>query len=119
MTVDSNSEREETLSEFLASRARRASDTRLAAHAVAAVVALIAIVFWRGPGWDIRLSVAVGLLAFAVWGVADRDLAQQDATTRRARYLRAARALSAVAGYTAGAYLLMALLARMLGRIIS
>lgn len=119
MTVDSNSEREETLSEFLASRARRASDARLTTHAIAAVVALIAIVFWRGPGWDIRLSVAVGLLAFAVWGVADRDLEQQSATASRVPYLRAARALSAVAGYAAGAYLLMALLARTLGRIIS
>lgn len=83
------------------------------------MIALNAIVFWRGPGWDMRLSVAVGLLAFAVWGVVDRDLEQRSATASCVRYLRAARALSAVAGYAAGAYLLMALLARTLGRIIS
>jgi hypothetical protein len=113
-------DREETLGEFLASRARRASDVRLAGNAIAAVLAAIAIGVWRGPAWDIRLSIAVCLLAFGIWGIADRDIVQKGAAPRRVLLaLKATRVIAAVVGFAAGAFLMMALLGRALGRIIS
>jgi hypothetical protein len=118
--VDTSAEREETLGEFLASRARRASDTRLASHAITAVLAAVAIAAWRGPAWDIRLSIAVCFLAFGIWGVADRDLAQRHTTPRRVLLaLQTTRVVAAVSGFAAVAYLMMAVLGRALGRIIS
>jgi len=118
--IDAAPNREETLGEFLASRARRASDFRLAGHAIAAVFAAIAIAAWGGPAWDIRLSIAVCFLAYGIWGVADRDItAKQAAPPLVLLALQAARTVAAVSGFAAGAYLMMALLGRALGRIIS
>lgn len=118
--IDASPDREETLPEFLASRARRVSDVRLAGDAIAAVVAAIAISFWRGPAWEIRLSLAACLLAFGIWGVADRDLSVRQAAPRRVLLaIKAVRLIAAVVGFAAGAFLLMALLGRALGRIIS
>jgi hypothetical protein len=113
-------DREETLGEFLATRARRASDTYLAGHAITAVLAAVAIAAWRGPLWEVRLSIAVCFLAFGVWGVADRDLAQRESASRPALWaLSATRLVAAVCGFAAGAFLMMSLLGRALGRIIS
>ena len=111
-------EREETLGEFLAEHAREASDGRLAWQAAGAVLTAVAIVVWRGPAWDIRFAIATTLLAFAVWGVADRDMLRTRWATARVP-LRAVRVIAGVIGFAAGAYVLMALLARALGRIIS
>src|SRR5688572_26654276 len=86
------SEQEETLGEILATQARRASDSLLAGHAIAATLALVGIAAWRGPLWDIRLSVAVCLLAFGIWGIADRDLRSDAARSRgMLRLLRSVR----------------------------
>ena len=118
--IDTSAEREETLGEFLASRARRASDSLLAGHAITAVLAAVAIAAWRGPAWDIRLSFAVCFLAFGIWGVADRDIAKREAPPRGVLLaLQATRVIAAVSGFGAVAYLMMALLGRALGRIIS
>jgi hypothetical protein len=118
--IETARDREETLGEFLATRARRASDTYLAGHAITAVLAAVAIAAWRGPLWDVRLSIAVCFLSFGIWGVADRDIAQQESASRPTRWaLRATRVIAAVCGFAAGAYLMMALLGRALGRIIS
>lgn len=118
--IDTVSQREETLGEFLASRARRASDALLAGHAITAVLAAVAIAVWRGPAWDIRLSIAVCFLAFGFWGIADRDLRRNEAASRRVLLaLRTARVVAAVCGFAAAAFLMMALLGRALGRIIS
>jgi peptidoglycan/LPS O-acetylase OafA/YrhL len=117
--IETAQDREETLGEFLAERARRLSDTYLAGHAITAVLAAVAIAAWRGPLWDIRLSIAVCLLGFGIWGVADRDLAQRESASRSALWaLRSARLVAAVCGFAAGAYLMMSLLGRALGRII-
>jgi hypothetical protein len=116
--ADATQEREETLGEFLASRARRASDGQLAWQAITAVLAAIAIAFWRGPGWDMRFAIATCALAFCIWGVADRELAQS--RLRRAGFLlRITRLTVAVLGFAAAAYLMMAALGRALGRLIS
>jgi hypothetical protein len=113
-------EEEETLGAILADRARRASDSLLAGHAIAATLALVGIAVWRGPLWDVRLSVAVCLMAFGIWGIADRDLRSD---TPRGRglllTLRSARVVSAVVGFSALAYMMMSLLGRTLGTIIS
>jgi hypothetical protein len=114
------SEREETLGEILATQARRASDSLLAGHAIAATLAVVGIAAWRGPLWDVRLSVAVCLMAFGIWGIADRDLRSDASRTRgMVLMLRSARVVSAICGFGALAYLMMSLLGRTLGRIIS
>jgi len=118
--IETADQREETLGEFLASRARRASDTLLAGHAITAVLAAVGIAAWRGPLWDIRLGIAVCFLAFGIWGIADRDLLQHPTSPRRYQLgLRTARVIAAVCGFGAAAYLMLAVLGRTLGRIIS
>ena len=113
-------EQEETLGEILAERARRASDSILAGHAIAATFAVVAIAAWRGPLWDARLSIAIGFLAFGIWGIADRDLRSNKPLSHGMRLtLRSARLVSAICGFSALAYLMMSLLGRTLGRIIS
>jgi hypothetical protein len=113
-------EREETLGEFLASRARRASDTLLAGHAITALATAIAVAAWRGPLWDIRLSLAICFLAFGIWGIADRDISAGERDQRRSlAVLRAVRFAAATSGFAAAAFLAMSLLGRLLGKIIS
>ena len=107
-------EGEETLGEFLADRARRLSDTRIAGDAILAVIVAVGIAVWRGPLWDVRIAAAGCVLAFALWGAADRELL--------ARELMAARVVRWVAGllgFGAGAYALIALVGRAIGRVIS
>jgi len=118
--VDTTDQREETLGEFLATRARRASESLLVGHAITAVLAAVAIAAWRGPLWDVRMSVAMCFLAFGVWGIADRDL-QHHPTGSRSLLLgiRTARVVAAALGFAAVAYLMLALMGRALGTIIS
>ena len=114
------SEQEETLGELLAAQARRASDSLLAGHVIAATLAVVGIAAWRGPLWDVRLSVAVCLMSFGIWGIADRDLRSvAPRTPGMLLVLRSARVVSAICGFGALAYLMMSLLGRTLGTIIS
>src|SRR5688500_20331553 len=76
-------EREETLGEFLASRARSASEIRLVGDAAFSIFAAVAVGVWRGPLWDVRIAIALCFLAFCIWGVADRDLSRCPAAARR------------------------------------
>jgi hypothetical protein len=113
-------EHEETLGEFLASRARRASDTLLAGHVITAVLMAIAVAAWRGPGWDIRLSIAVCFLAFGVWGIADRGIVDRHVTSRVAiRTFEAVRFAAATCGFLAAAFCALAVLARLIGPVKS
>jgi hypothetical protein len=113
-------ETEETLGEFLASRARRASDTLLAGHAIAAVVTAIAIAAWRGPAWDIRLCIAICFLAFGVWGIVDRDIEARESASRRVRrILETVRFTAAACGFASAGFLALSLLGRLLGKLIS
>lgn len=111
---------EETLGELLASRARRVSEFRLAGDAVLAVVAAVAVAVWRGPLWDVRIAIALCFLAFAVWGVADRDLLRRDHVSGRMTMLpRGTRVVAGLLGFGAAAYAMMSLLGRAIGRVIS
>lgn len=117
---DGEEEREETLGEFLAGRARSASEVRLVGDAAFSVFAAVAVGVWRGPLWDVRIALALCFVAFGIWGVADRDLARCTESTRRTpSVLRAARFAAAVLGFGAAAYLMMSLLGRAIGKVIS
>jgi hypothetical protein len=111
---------EETLGEFLASRARSASEMRLVGDAAFSVVAAVAVGVWRGPLWDVRVAIALCVLAFGVWGVADRDLASRAGATARHLLLpRVTRIAAAMLGFGAAAYLMLSLLGRAIGKVIS
>jgi hypothetical protein len=113
-------EREETLGEFLASRARGASEIRLVGDAAFSIFAAVAVGVWRGPLWDVRIAIALCFLAFGIWGVADRDLARRpDATRRELVVPRVTRIAAALLGFGAAAYLMLALLGRAIGKVIS
>ena len=112
-------EREETLGEFLASRARSASEIRLVGDAAFSIFAAVAVGVWRGPMWDVRIAIALCFLAFGIWGVADRDLAgRPDAPRREAFVPRVARVAAAILGFGPAAYLMMSLLRRAIGPVI-
>jgi hypothetical protein len=118
--VHSASQSEESLAEFLASRARRASRTRLITETIVASLAAVAIGVWRGPAWEIRLSLAICLFAFCMWGVTDREVARWDGVPGQELIgVKAIRLAAAAIGFAAAAFLMMALLGRALGRIIS
>jgi hypothetical protein len=113
-------EREETLGEFLASRARSASEMRLVGHAAFSIFAAVAVGVWRGPLWDIRIAIALCFLAFGIWGVADRDLERRlDAPRRELILPRVTRVAAAILGFGAFAYLMLSLLGRAIGKVIS
>src|SRR5919108_4966630 len=108
--VAPTSDHEETLGELLASRARKASETRLAGDAIAALLTGIVICFWRGPAWDLRVSAAVCFFAFALWGLADRDLHRAAYVARpMAAFLKLTRVAAATCGFAAAAYFMLAL----------
>jgi hypothetical protein len=113
-------EREETLGEFLASRARSASEVRLVGDAAFSIFAAVAVGVWRGPLWDVRIAIALCFLAFGIWGVADRDLSRRpDATRRELVVPRVTRVAAALLGFGAAAYLMLSLLGRAIGKVIS
>ena len=113
-------EQEETLGEFLASRARDATESRLAGDVIAAVLTGIAIAFWRGPFWDIRIGIALCFLAYGMWGIADRDLGRAQPRRRAmSEFLKLTRLVAATIGFSAAAYVVMSLLGRAIGRVIS
>jgi hypothetical protein len=118
--VEREESREETLGEFLASRARSASEIRLVGDAAFSIFAAVAVGVWRGPLWDVRIAIAVCFLAFGVWGVADRELMRrQGAVHSEVLLARVTRVAAAALGFGAAAYLMMALLGRAIGRVIS
>ena len=111
---------EESLGEFLASRARDRSDTRLAGDVIAALLMAIAVGFWRGPAWDLRIGIATCFLAFGLWGIADRDLERPVARSRALFLcLRSIRVAAAAVGFAAAVYVALSLLGRAIGPIIS
>jgi hypothetical protein len=118
--VEREEEREETLGEFLASRARSASEVRLVGDAAFSIFAAVTVGVWRGPLWDVRIAVALCFLAFGLWGVADRDLARRPEASRRELLIpRVTRVAAAVLGFGAFAYLMLSLLGRAIGKVIS
>lgn len=109
------------LPEFLAARARHASDTRLAVNAGAGLVAASAALWWRPPAWPLFLSAAACFFCYGVWGIADRELQApgRRAAPALAAVLRGTRALAAAAGALALLVLLFGIVALGLGTWIS
>jgi len=106
----------ETLVEFLKSRARRASDGRLAVDVSAGVLVAAAAMIWRPTGFVVVLSAAVTLAAFGGWGIADREVAERavsGGTAFGGQAFRALRAAAAIAG--AIAFIALVLSALMFG----
>lgn len=90
--------RELTLVAFLATRARGASDGRLAVHAGVGLVAAVVALLTRPPLWLPLVLLALALGAFGAWGIADRELGERQAAGRAQRGLRLVRDAVAVAG---------------------
>jgi hypothetical protein len=109
------------LPEFLAARARHASDSRLAADAIGGMLVGVSAAVLRFPAWYLVLAAAACFFAFGIWGIADRELGERgDGASRSLRTtLRAAEVIAAILGTLAFASLLLILMGIALGRIIS
>jgi hypothetical protein len=118
VAVDMNRTQDITLFDFLARRARGASDLRLIVDAVVGFIVAVAALLARGPVWHLFTSAGICFLSFGVWGIADREMAER-AGMLVTRWLAAARATSAVVGFIAVVFLVLSMLGIALGRIIS
>jgi hypothetical protein len=109
------------LGEFLAARARAASDGRLVADVIAGCCAALGVTVWRPAGWLALLGVSVCLAAFGVWGIADRELRERVNAPRArvVRVLATLRVAAAGAGALAAIATMVAVLGIMLGTWIS
>ncbi len=112
---------ESTLPQFLAARARRASDARLVADTVGGILVILAMITWRPTGWLLVLSVAAYFAAFGSWGITDRELRERprEAGSRMEYALRGGRLLAVAAGGVAAASAAIVFLALALGTLIS
>lgn len=110
-----------TLPEYLAARARAASDERLVLDAIAGALVAIGVGVWRPPGWITLVGAAVALVAYALWGIADRELRErsESASTFTLGVLRALRIAVAMVGFLSMAVALFAGLTLALGTWIS
>ena len=114
--------RDETLTAFLARRARGASDLRLALDLVGGVIVAGVAVVSQPPAWPLLASAATCFSAYGAWGIADREMAERDGAATDARLrraLRVARASAVAVGALAGGVLLFGTLMLMLGTWIS
>src|SRR5690348_14236466 len=98
------------LREFLTTRARTASDLRLALDAALGLLAAIVALLWRPGGWKLVTSAALCFVAFGAWGIADRELQEREQTSGDSRVslrlLRVARVVAATLGAAAAIALL-------------
>jgi hypothetical protein len=94
---------EHTLSTFLVSRARSASDIRLAGDAGGGLIAAVAIALLRPPLWPVLLAIAITFAAYGTWAILDRELTGEDVAraAARRRLLETSRAVTAVLGVAA------------------
>jgi hypothetical protein len=112
---------EANLADFLAARARAASDGRLVADVVVGAVALLGLVMWRPVGWVSLVGVALCLTAFGAWGIIDREVRERsDAPeTRVSRSLAVLRVVVTGIGAVAAMTTVFAALGVVLGTWIS
>ena len=110
-----------SLPEFLAARARAASDGRLVVDVIAGCCGALAAAVWRPAGWITLLGVAVCLAAFGVWGIADRELRERAETSHVyvVRVLSSVRVAAAALGALAAVTAIFATLGIALGTWIS
>ena len=119
VALDTERNPEISLTDFLARRARNASDARLVVDAVVGFVVAVAALLSRGPVWYLFASAGICFLSFGAWGIADRELGEQAAPTRATRWLSLARVASAVVGFIAVIMLALGALGIAIGRVIS
>jgi len=118
--IDSVPRPDASLPEFLAARARHASDGRLAIDALAGLLVAGAVAYWGGPGSPFLFSIAICFFAFGVWGIADRELGERPAAAPRVRLaLVTLRVTTAILGFAAAGYAVVLALAKALGVMIS
>ena len=112
---------EVSLAQFIAERARHASDARLVANAVGGLGALAALLWWRPVLWVQLASAAACFLAYGLWGIGDRELRDRAAraTPGTLAALRALRTLALALGGAAMLTFLLTVTALALGTIIS
>jgi len=110
-----------SLPEFLAARARAASDGRLVADVIVGCCAALGVAVWQPLGWLVLLGVSVCLATFGAWGIVDRELRERgDAPRARlVRVLSIVRIALAVVGALAAVTALFSVLGVVLGTRIS
>jgi hypothetical protein len=118
VALDLDRNPEISLTDFLARRARTASDARLIIDAVIGFVVAVAALLAQGPVWYLFTSAGICFLSFGAWGIADRELLEHDGS-RLAPWLKGARILSGIIGFIAAAALFTGALGVAIGRIIS
>jgi hypothetical protein len=119
VALDADRNPEISLTDFLARRARAASDAHLVVDAVVGFVVAVAALLAQGPVWYLFTSAGICFLSFGAWGIADRELEEQVAPTRGTRWLGLARIASAVVGFIAAIMLALGALGIAIGRVIS
>ncbi len=108
-----------TLAEFLACRARAASDERLVLDAAGGLIVGALVLAFRVPAWPIIASAAAAFVAFGLWGISDRTIADSAPGTRISRVMRVLRAAAAGLGVVSAVALVGTAMAVVLGTWIS
>jgi hypothetical protein len=117
---DLRTESDVSLPEFLAARARRSSDARLALDVAAGFTVALAAALWRGPVWILVASAAGCFLAYGAWGIVDRELLERSSSDGPGiRALRVGRAIAAIVGALAAVMVLVSGLAVAIGPVKS
>ena len=118
-TVESPQSSDASLPEFLAERARASSDTRLLVDAIAGLVVAVTFSIWRIPGWYLLAAAGACFLFYGIWAIAGRELAEAPAPASQRMILKGLGIVSAIAGFAAAAFLVLAVMAKLIGRVIS
>lgn len=110
-----------SLPEYLAARARGASDTRLVVDAGGGVLAIVGILWLRPWSWIILTAAAACFASYGLWGILDRELRERRAVARPVLVmaLRSLRAAAALFGAAAALTLIFGTAGLVLGTIIS
>lgn len=109
-----------SLLDLLNARARASSDSRLAANAIGGMALVLTFSIWRIPAWYALVAIGACFLAYGIWAIANRELVEARTASRAGKAaLRTLAFIAATCGVGAGIFLLMVVLARTLGRIIS
>jgi type VI protein secretion system component VasF len=106
-----------SLPEFLAARARAASDGRLVVDVIVGCCAALGVAVWQPLGWLVLLGVSVCLAAFGAWGIVDRELRERENApdARVVRLLSIVRVAVAALGALAAVTALFSVLGVVLG----
>ena len=119
VAVDTNQNPEISLADFLARRARAASDAHLIVDAVVGLVVAVAALLAQGPVWYLFASAGICFLSFGVWGIVDREIGERAPISPIIRALAVARFATAIIGFIAFATLMVRALGVAIGRVIS